>query len=372
MSTEWVPVVKKTTEETRNALKRASASHLPNRPSDCGMKPDEIKRAFWKPFLDAGGSILTELDRVAEEADGAFQKVDAAVAVLIGVLDGHDTVLAAHTERLDAHTAVLAAHTERLDAHTAALEAHEERLDGHDTKLEEHEERLDGHDTKLEEHEERLVGHESTLESQKQQLAAQGRSLATYASTLATHSGSLNEHQTELIGLRAQVDGLARSIVLGSFDLFLRFMRSKWGFTVNGESGYVGDLKTGDNILLVEHGVPDFWFEAKTDPNGAETYEYEGEKHALICYGTDGAIVGLMHIAETDYTVIANHAESAGLHAASASAASENAASAAEAAEKSRAATEALVDSIFTLQKAPSLANLNDAILLPTPTLAML
>lgn len=65
-------MVEKTSEVTKNAINRKSAYALPNRPSDSGMKPDEIRRAFWRPVTDTEDSVLSELDRVVDEANAEF------------------------------------------------------------------------------------------------------------------------------------------------------------------------------------------------------------------------------------------------------------------------------------------------------------
>ena len=70
------PTITKTTKEARLALQRASAYGLPTRPGERGMKAEDVKKAFWKPFLDANGSLLAELDRVIDELNSLLAARD--------------------------------------------------------------------------------------------------------------------------------------------------------------------------------------------------------------------------------------------------------------------------------------------------------
>lgn len=56
-------------ESTQNAILRKSAQTLPNRPSEQGMKPSEIKRAFYEPIVDINNSVVTEINRIVSEAN---------------------------------------------------------------------------------------------------------------------------------------------------------------------------------------------------------------------------------------------------------------------------------------------------------------
>lgn len=59
--------INKVSTATMDAIKRKSAYALPDRPSDMGMKPEDIKRAFWQPIVDVTFSAISEIDRVVEE-----------------------------------------------------------------------------------------------------------------------------------------------------------------------------------------------------------------------------------------------------------------------------------------------------------------
>lgn len=59
--------INKVSNATMDAIKRKSAYALPDRPSDMGMKPEDIKRAFWQPIVDVTFSAISEIDRVVDE-----------------------------------------------------------------------------------------------------------------------------------------------------------------------------------------------------------------------------------------------------------------------------------------------------------------
>lgn len=71
--------INKVSELVKTAIKRKSAYGLPDRPSDQGMKPEDIKRAFWQPIVDLSYSTITELDRVVDEIN----------LILEGTMDAH-------------------------------------------------------------------------------------------------------------------------------------------------------------------------------------------------------------------------------------------------------------------------------------------
>lgn len=75
---ENTPHINKVSELTKDAIKRKSAYALPDRPSDQGMKPDEIKRAFWQPVVDVTNSTISEIDRVVDEINAYFAEMSDA------------------------------------------------------------------------------------------------------------------------------------------------------------------------------------------------------------------------------------------------------------------------------------------------------
>lgn len=64
-------LVNKVSEEVRDKLLRASASALPNNPTACGWKPEDIRRALYQAVLGESLSILNELDRIVDEINGS-------------------------------------------------------------------------------------------------------------------------------------------------------------------------------------------------------------------------------------------------------------------------------------------------------------
>lgn len=101
------------TEETIDAIKKRSAFALPDNPSASGMKPSEIKKAFWAPIISNFGSICTELARVIEEANASLdaldeedkriaadmlEKLSLAQSNFQAALEAHDTSDVSHTD----------------------------------------------------------------------------------------------------------------------------------------------------------------------------------------------------------------------------------------------------------------------------------
>lgn len=69
--------IEKTSREVRDAMKKKSALMLPNNPSAAGMKPDAIRKTLVAPVLDSDDSILSELDRIVDEANEHIEKTAA-------------------------------------------------------------------------------------------------------------------------------------------------------------------------------------------------------------------------------------------------------------------------------------------------------
>lgn len=69
--------IKQVSTETENAMLRKSAFGLPNRPSESGMKADDIKKAFYKSLIDSENSLLSELKRVVAEANTILAEIDS-------------------------------------------------------------------------------------------------------------------------------------------------------------------------------------------------------------------------------------------------------------------------------------------------------
>lgn len=353
------PTITKTTNETRLALQRASAWGLPNRPSERGMKAEDIKKAFWKPFLDANGSLLKELDRVVDEIN---------VLVAARYENGEATEVLA-TEAKTVIGAINEAFATIVD-HNALV------VDGEELLLE-----LDPH------HIQKELRPIKTMLNQlengyRQDLSPRVETVEQKISedlepTVEAHGNALISARQnaavmniKLVGLRAEVEGIARSYVLPDFPSFMEFIKGRSTIVIaenrdgagDAEEIEIGveDLKTGDNIILVEHEVSDFWFEKTTGYDNyqrRERYTYKGEEYWLDCYTFDSGIFGgLMHVAEADYTVIERYAYSADVSAGvaeeKATAAAESATDAAKSATESKKIkeeAEAMVDGVIKL-----------------------
>ena len=126
--------------------------------------------------------------------------------------------------------------------------------------------------------------------------------------------------RTSLINLSAQVEGIGRTYVIPTFLEFIDFLKYDYEVVLREDRDGdgvdeiyridVNDLKSGDNIIITEKGVPDFWFERNAALSVFETYTYEGVQYSLGSI-VGGVVVGGAHVLETDYTVIEGHALSA-------------------------------------------------------------
>ena len=70
--------IQKTSQEVRGEMRKKSALMLPNNPSASGMKPDAIRKTLVAPILDSEDSLLSELDRVVDEANEHIEDTVAA------------------------------------------------------------------------------------------------------------------------------------------------------------------------------------------------------------------------------------------------------------------------------------------------------
>lgn len=65
--------IQKVSTEVKSAILRKSAYSLPNNPTDSGYKADDIRKAFYKPIIDATNSALTEIDRIVNELNATIK-----------------------------------------------------------------------------------------------------------------------------------------------------------------------------------------------------------------------------------------------------------------------------------------------------------
>ena len=68
----------KISESTRKLIERRSASNLPNRPTEQGMKPSEIKKALYGFVTEAQNSVVSEVNRIVDEANVLFDDEKSA------------------------------------------------------------------------------------------------------------------------------------------------------------------------------------------------------------------------------------------------------------------------------------------------------
>ena len=68
-------MINKVSKETKNKILTKSAKGLPDNPSAMGMKPEEIKMAFYAPITDANSGLIGEIDRVVEEVNQAIENL---------------------------------------------------------------------------------------------------------------------------------------------------------------------------------------------------------------------------------------------------------------------------------------------------------
>ena len=61
-------------------IKRRSAYTLPDNPGASGMKPNEIKKAFWAPIVSNFGSIYTEINRIVGEINSEIEGIYSELA----------------------------------------------------------------------------------------------------------------------------------------------------------------------------------------------------------------------------------------------------------------------------------------------------
>lgn len=394
--------VQKTDARLRDALLRASAANLPDNPSERGMKASDIKKAFYKPFLDANQSLLSELDRVVNELNllmigGDGDAADALLTrakTIVGAVNELYTSLgdcrfdvAGETDVTSAVNRFYAEYRNVLGEEALLTAARTVRGAINEAKgradnayaLAEHTSGylalIDGINIRLDQTIEPAV-EENRL------------SVVGLRTTSEQNVQAISTLRVSLAGVRAEAQGIARSYVLPDFLTFFEFINGRHVITLeedrdgSGEAEEVeisiDDLKTGDNVLLVEQGVPDFWFEKRTAPYVSnplwdETYTFCGVRYSLRCFTRNEKIFcGYMHISETDYTVIQDYATAASVSANRATDSAAVAESHAQESAQYKQDVQELVDSIFTVQIAPPLSALNDAVVLPSPTLAML
>lgn len=93
--------INKTSQDVRYKIRKKSVLSLPNNPSEAGMKPDDIKKAFVAPIIDTKDSVLAELDRIVGETNDALSGVDKKINKVDNTSDAEKPVSAAQQAALD-------------------------------------------------------------------------------------------------------------------------------------------------------------------------------------------------------------------------------------------------------------------------------
>ena len=324
--------VQKASEETKNSIKRKSAHSLPVNPSERGWKPDEIKRAFYAPITETAQSVLAEQDRIVSEVNEALDAHDER-------MDSQDEATKAALDRIVSEV------NEALDAHDEATKASLKLVE--ETSATALDKANDATEKVAEFREE--IGTEDLITGGKTVKASVNEAVNT-ANMAKTQSDTV---RTNLINLSAQVQGIGRTYVVSDFTHFIDFLNGNKSIELKEDRDgngvvetyniYIGDLKSGDNIIIVEKGVPDFWFEKNSAISVFDTYQYNGEEYSLSAK-SGGVSIGRAHILETDYTVIEGYATS-------------SAASASDAKEAEQSAKSHSTSALLALQNAETLVN---------------
>ena len=296
-------------DATKEAIARKSAQFLPDNPSARGMTADQIRKALYAPVTDAAASVLAELDLVIDAVDAAIvAEEDARIAA---INDANNAINAEKTAREEAlkNKVNNSALSVGADRDSVALRDLQGRL-----YTKEPDDNMEGSGTKTR---------------------------GNQAVNLSYLEGLLSRDVTpRLDALATAVSGKARSYVFETLN--------ELATAINGTGAFdCSAFRTGDNMLIIQKDVPDFWFEATGEDDPREpTYTYEDAEgnrteYSLIVYNYDDnntKRVGLLHILESDYTVIEGYSKAASRSA------QEAAESAAEARENANLVYEAVGD----------------------------
>ena len=67
--------IEQVSANTEQAIKRKTAYALPDRPSESGMRPDEIKKAFYSAMTDKDDSLMAEIKRIVNESNNVTEDI---------------------------------------------------------------------------------------------------------------------------------------------------------------------------------------------------------------------------------------------------------------------------------------------------------
>ena len=116
-------------QEKLAKIKAASAYSLPINPSERGMTPEQIRARFYRPILDQGLSVLSELERVIGEANAAIAVLEMLLAGE-SVGEGEGMKALEDLIRLSAQGASLKEYAEAIGERVASLGASVEGANG--------------------------------------------------------------------------------------------------------------------------------------------------------------------------------------------------------------------------------------------------
>lgn len=396
--------IQKIADDVRQRLLRASAHALPNNPSERGMKADDIRKHFYQSILNASDSLLSEQNRMADETNQnllLIAKLLTALEALCGITENENGEPVSDALLTEAKTIVEAINEierilrrdengdkEVMSGATSVFgylqflekevndrlkiewfNRHKNLLAHNSTPRKDlndpHEMRWAISIVKNELMKKYILPNSQNIQSIKATDVERDQRIQENAANIEKSKESIKNAESKIANLESKNIGFSRRFVLENFSQFILFIRGEYVIeTANGRV-HCEDLITGDDVFLIEHHAADFWYQQTSDADMAETYVYDGIEYELIVRDSIGEIKGLFHVNETDYNIIEDQVTSARFHAISAKEAN-------EAASKDRAAVESLVNSIFYIQKAPKLEHIDNALMLPTPTLAML
>ncbi len=396
--------IQKIEDDVRQRLLRASAHALPNNPSERGMKADDIRKHFYQSILNASDSLLSEQNRMADETNQnllLIAKLLTALEALCGITENENGEPVSDALLTEAKTIVEAINEierilrrdengdkEVMSGATSVFgylqflekevndrlkiewfNRHKNLLAHNSTPRKDlndpHEMRWAISIVKNELMKKYILPNSQNIQSIKATDVERDQRIQENAANIEKSKESIKNAESKIANLESKNIGFSRRFVLENFSQFILFIRGEYVIeTANGRV-HCEDLITGDDVFLIEHHAADFWYQQTSDADMAETYVYDGIEYELIVRDSIGEIKGLFHANETDYNIIEDQVTSARFHAISAKEAN-------EAASKDRAAVESLVNSIFYIQKAPKLEHIDNALMLPTPTLAML
>lgn len=283
----------------------------------------------------------------------------------------------AETERVSAEEERASSEAERIAAEEGRISAEEARVASEVARVSAEEERISAEAERASKDGERteLVNRAVSVSEGANETATQAKVTANRAEATANSAKQQSDmDRLTLVNISAQVQGIDRSYVVDTFLEFIDFLNGRASIPLREDrdgdgveetySIYVYDLKTVDNIIIVEDNVPDFWIEKNSALSDLGSYTYNGTTYSLGIT-VDGSIWGRARINETDITVIEGHAISAAVSASNAAESEKNA-------KEAEASVETMVDELFFNQIAPPYGELENSVFLATPTYDML